>query len=66
MSAVSSNRRLVRAIVAKASEDATTSLRVVQSLSKVIADEMQTIHGGTWNVNIDHDDQFILIVPEPK
>lgn len=66
MSAVSSNRHLVRAIVAKASEDAATSQLLVQHLSKVVADEMQVIHGGTWSVNIDHDDQFILIVPEPR
>lgn len=39
------------------------SLRRVETLVNLLTKEMAKLHGGVWKFEIDHDAQFVLVVP---
>lgn len=51
-------------IMAKAVKDAGRRERQVHDMSKVLADLLQEIHGGSWSVDINHRTQFVLIAQD--
>ena len=52
------------AIMAKALKDAARRQQIVQGLSKVLADIMQELHGGSFSVDINHRTQFVTIAQD--
>jgi hypothetical protein len=40
---------------------AAAPIQKIQNLAEALGVEMRKAHGGTWSIDIDHDDCFVLI-----
>ncbi len=49
----------------QALSDGESAAAEIERKAASLAADMQHLHGGEWQVSVDHDDCFVLIVPVP-
>ena len=51
--------------ISKQFSQAASAIEEVRAVAEYLAELMRGIHGGDWRIQIDHDIEFIFILPRP-
>lgn len=56
-------KNTIASLLHDATKDADDLAHGVNLLAATLAQWMEKMHGGDWRIHIDHDAQFVLVVP---